>query len=74
LAERKDWDDAPRPFEEVVAAAAGVNPGRNIIDCPGCGLIFAGPPAGHERTVACPGCGHTADDVSQVAVDPPDPL
>ena len=69
----KDGGDAPRSFEEVVAAVAGANPGRRIIDCPGCGLIFPGAPAGQLCAVACPGCGHTAADVSQVIVNPSDP-
>jgi hypothetical protein len=74
MASSKDWGDAPRSFEEVVSAVAGANPGRRIIDCPGCGLVFAGPPAGQLRAVACPECGHTAEDVSQVSVNPSDPL
>jgi uncharacterized paraquat-inducible protein A len=70
LAQRKAPGDGPRSFEEVVAAVARANPGRRIIDCPGCGLIFAGPPADHVRAVECPECGHTAANVTQVAVDP----
>ncbi len=70
MAPRNDWDDVPRSFEEVVAAVAAANPGRRIIDCPGCGLVFAGPPAGQLRAVACPECGHTAEDLSQVTVNP----
>jgi hypothetical protein len=74
LAQRKDRDDAARSFEEVVAAVARANPGRRIIDCPGCGLVFAGPPAGQVRAVVCPECGHTAKDASQVTVNPSDSL
>jgi uncharacterized paraquat-inducible protein A len=70
----KDWGDAPRSFEEVVAAVAGANPGQRIIDCPGCGLVFPGPPAVEVRAVACPECGHTAEDVCQVTVNPSNPL
>jgi hypothetical protein len=72
LAQNQDWEDSSRSFEEVVAALAGANPGRKIIDCPGCGLIFAGPPAGQVGAVECPDCGHTAEDVSQVTVNPSD--
>jgi uncharacterized paraquat-inducible protein A len=73
MAPSKDWEAAPRSLEEVVAAVAGANPGRSIIDCPGCGLIFPGPPAGQVRAVACPECGHTAADVDQVTVNPQTP-
>ena len=73
MAPSRDRDAAPRSFEMVVAAVAGANPGRKIIDCPGCGLVFPGPPAGQVRAVACPECGHTAADLSQVTVNPPDP-
>src|SRR4051794_15266866 len=69
LVQKNDSGDAPRSFEEVVAALAVANPGRRIIDCPGCGLIFAGPPAVQVHAVQCHECGHTAEDVSQVTVN-----
>ena len=72
MAQRKTEGDAPRSFEEVVAAVARANPGRRIIDCPDCGLIFAGPPSGQVHAVECPECGHTAEKVTQVTVDPSD--